>query len=273
MPWCTKCNIEYVDSISVCPNCGEVLVDNLEIIHDMEVLYIGEAEECCKLIDFLKYSHLVSPKLGEEMEDGICVLISKEEAKDAHKLSLIFFQEMDKEMGEKSSSSEPLSHSAQSNTPSSHYRKKSEKYEDLKSSAFTLLLIGTVGIVFILLNAFGILPIKFQLSNFMFYGVLSLMFFAFIVFGIFTLRNAKKIKGEVEEETIFIRQITDWFLSSYTAEFIDDHSLTKMDNLEEVKYFKRTDYIKKELMFKFPNLDDVFLEDIVDVFYQKLYEE
>ena len=81
------------------------------------------------------------------------------------------------------------------------YQDKKAKAEDYKSSAYTLLLIGVLGIVVFILMEAGVLPFQIAGSNkYITYGVMGTMFVVFIVMGVLSLRFSKKYTEEAAVE-------------------------------------------------------------------------
>lgn len=81
------------------------------------------------------------------------------------------------------------------------YQDKKAKAEDYKSSAYTLLLIGVLGIVVFILMEAGVLPFQIAGSNkYITYGVMGTMFVVFIVMGVLSLRSSKKYTEEAAVE-------------------------------------------------------------------------
>ena len=73
------------------------------------------------------------------------------------------------------------------------YQDKKAKAEDYKSSAYTLLLIGVLGIVVFILMEAGVLPFQIAGSNkYITYGVMGTMFVVLINFCLFSFHNTSK---------------------------------------------------------------------------------
>jgi hypothetical protein len=100
------------------------------------------------------------------------------------------------------------------NAPSSAYVNKNERYEDVSSSGYALLVIGIIGLAFILLEATGITSIlHFNLNTamrYIYYITMGLLFAVFIFFGIRSLQSAVVIKKRAKEEDALIAEIEEW---------------------------------------------------------------
>ena len=152
------------------------------------------------------------------------------------------------------------------------YIKKADKYEDTHSSAVTLLVIGSFGIIFMVLKIAGVLPFLSGSASLLFDLVMSAVFLFFLICGFSSQKRAKQLKGEIAEEVSTTKEITEWFLSAYTGETIDAAISLETDMAEEMKYFHRTEFIKQELNTKLTELDDSYLEDLTENLYHSLFE-
>lgn len=88
------------------------------------------------------------------------------------------------------------------------YQKLSDKYEDVKSSAYTLILVGGVGLFVMILQWINV--IKFPISSqtkWLFNSVLGGMFIIFLAAGIVSFMHAKKVKIEADIEDKLINKI------------------------------------------------------------------
>ena len=151
------------------------------------------------------------------------------------------------------------------------YTKLSDKYEDVKSSAYTLLIVGVVGGIAILLEAFGIFtfPISPQ-TKWLFYTVMGGIFIAFIISGIFSMMHAQQLKIDAGKEDETIDEIINWFRENHTKESIDSEIDT--DTQEELLYFNRAEYIKNVIMHQFETADEALIDSLIENIYTELYE-
>ena len=154
--------------------------------------------------------------------------------------------------------------------------KSSEKYEDMHSSGITLIFVGFMGIAFLICQKLGLIPFGFDdIMQWVFIIAMGALFLAFIIIGILSLRNAKKIKDNIAEEEAFDKQILNFMKEQYTGESIDHiiFSEDEQEQSEELMYFKRVEWLKNTLTKEFGEMDDSYLEHIVECIYQKLYDE
>lgn len=150
--------------------------------------------------------------------------------------------------------------------------KSSEKYEDLKSSGYTLIITSAAGFIFMVLKALDLIPLYFQgFSEYMFYIVMGAMFAAFMITGIMSLRKAGKIKGKIATEENTSNSIIEFITENYNAEKIDSEINASALPDGEI-YYKRYDYIKNIIDANFENIDEAFSEHLVEEAYQDIYE-
>ena len=158
MPFCPKCKYEFVDGIKKCNECGCDLVDNLDDI-------TNESDEEIMDNENIINAELENANLGEtyeSLEDGN-VSVDKEDEESRFMSS------------------------------AKTYQKLSDKYEDVKSSAYTLILVGGVGLFVMILQWINV--IKFPISSqtkWLFNSVLGGMFIIFLAAGIYTGRDLKR---------------------------------------------------------------------------------
>lgn len=153
----------------------------------------------------------------------------------------------------------------------SDYTRLSDKYEDVKSSAYTLLLVGIIGAITILLEGMGIFtfPISPQ-TKWLFYTVMGGIFIAFIISGVFSLMHAQQLKIDADEENKTIKEILSWFSENHTKESIDAEIDT--DIQEELLYFNRAEFIKNTIMHRFENVDEPLVDSLIESIYSEFFE-
>ena len=151
------------------------------------------------------------------------------------------------------------------------YVKKSDKYEDVRSSAFTMMIVGMLGVIFVILSLTKVINIPFtETTAWLFYTIMSAVFIAFVVAGIVSYFKAVQIKAEAEIEDKKIEEINTWAKENLTVSIID----AGLDTNEtyEILYFSRADKIKDLLMHQFEDADEGLIDLLTENIYQDLYE-
>ena len=153
------------------------------------------------------------------------------------------------------------------------YMDSAERAEDNRSSAWTLLVIGGLGMVVMILGMFGMLP--FSVSNpYMFYGIMSALFVLFIVMGFVSMKNAKIFAKKAESENTLKDTVLKWCNENLTAQKIDSHIQDIENTAEEEVCLKRYAVMKYLINHQFMNLDQGFVDRLIDnELYDQIFEE
>ncbi len=241
MPWCPKCKNEYVEGIKVCADCGTELVETLEETKEEEQ-YTEEA-----YVDSMAAeSMILAQSYGAEMAGEEAGSVVKQEP-----------------------------HS------SFVYQKSSEKAEEFQSSAYVLIGVGLLGLVGIVLINLGVLPIHLAAFNrYLINGVMGALFLLFIVMGVLSMRSSKELFVKAKKEDDLTREILNWCRENLTAKALDAEVFGATDRQEsgsalseEAKYFKRVQRMMARIHGQFLNLDEAYVEQLVDDFYQEIFPE
>ena len=145
-----------------------------------------------------------------------------------------------------------------------------QKAEDLRTSGYTLLIVGSIGAIAIILWIVGVIPIRMAVPmKYIAMSVMGLLFAVFIVCGIKALKDAKTTAGEAVRENEKSEEIINWFLGEYDKETIDAVFDSRID--DNLLYFERTDLMREKIMERFLELDETLLSDIIERLYTKLY--
>ena len=154
------------------------------------------------------------------------------------------------------------------------YQDKMAKAEDYKSSAYTLLLVGVLGIIAFILMEAGVLPFRLAgAGKYITYGVMGTMFVIFIVMGIFSIKSSQKYAQEAAVEEDLTGKIRAWAKEHITADSIKERVLFEEDTPDEVKYFKYFEGIKAAVTREFGSLNTSYLEALCEELYAEIFEK
>lgn len=154
------------------------------------------------------------------------------------------------------------------------YQNKKAKAEDFKSSAYTLFVVGVIGIIALVLLEVGVFPFKLVAPNKYFtYAVMGTMFVIFIITGIFSFKTSKKYAEEAVTEDDLTEQIKNWVLNNLTKEKISYMAAISESIPDEVKYFKYFEIIKDCIKEKFGEQDASYLEAICEELYGIIFDD
>lgn len=154
------------------------------------------------------------------------------------------------------------------------YQDKKAKAEDYKSSAYTLLLVGVLGIIAFILMETGVLPFRLAgAGKYITYGVMGAMFVIFIVMGVLSLKSSRKYTQEAAVEEDLTGKIKAWAKEHITVDSIKERVWFEEDTPDEVKYFKYFEGIKAAVTQEFGSLNASYLEALCEELYAEIFEE
>jgi uncharacterized membrane-anchored protein YhcB (DUF1043 family) len=262
MSWCPNCKMEYREGVTHCTDCKVELVSNLsESSKLVELLATEEKEAAEKFTNFLKYSNIETASLTYDEEKKVFVVsVDEDSLKEAKKLYLGFYME---EKSIKANESEETTKPKISAT----FVKKQDQYKELSSTAYTFLLFGIFGIVFVILNYLDI--INYLNGTFSFITMTGI-FIGLLFVSITTFKKANKTKNEISEENQLIDTLNNWLTQNITKELL----ITLEDNTlsDEINFFNKTEQIKHMLEENFGQLDDSLIDHMVEEFYYTIEE-
>ena len=152
------------------------------------------------------------------------------------------------------------------------YVSKESKKEETKSTAYSFLLVSVFGFIALILFATAVLPVHVaDYMKIMLCIVMGVMLLIFFVIGIVSLRQLKTLGTQAEKENDLSSEIISWFTSTYSAKDIDE----SMDEevFDQDLYFKRYEIMTRFLSKQYPDLEETFLDHLVEELYGKLFEE
>lgn len=159
------------------------------------------------------------------------------------------------------------------------YQSSEAKAENNRSSAYTLLAVGGVGFIAVLLIFFNVIPVyrNAGINRYLVCGVMGAMFVLFIVFGFVSMRDSKMLLVKAKSENSLRSEIARWCQENLDGTVIDAEILEEGESFEELseeeRYYRRTERMRAAIDDKFMNLDEAFVDDFVDGYYQEMYED
>ena len=178
MKYCPDCDMEFIDSVQTCTDCGKILVDKDKYFEGKAA---REAEEA---------------KAEEDRRREMLESMTEEE------------KEAMKEAMEEAEQQTRGRHRGAIPEPTV-YVTRAERYEDLKSSASAFWIVGAALIILAVAGWAGILPVNI---------ILKLMFTVLAAVSLFiawkTGEDAKTVKGQIKEEAEVTEQLIKWFLEN-----------------------------------------------------------
>lgn len=153
------------------------------------------------------------------------------------------------------------------------YEDNAQKADNNRSSAWVLLIVGILLLAFVMLGVMGVIHTGFT-SSYLWNGVMSAMAVLFVVSGAVSMKNARIFARRAEEENSLKSTILEWCKENLKAADIDAKLGEGSELPREMLYFKRTELIKEKLNYQFLNLNQDFLESLIDtVVYDMVFEE
>lgn len=311
MPYCPKCDMEFVEGITVCTDCGGPLYESEEAAKAAlaEDRAKKRAQELAREKAMYE-EYLNSMNAGEESADKTTGETAEPDqypydtADSAPNAGLEGDGTQDTGLegdgtqgaglegdGTQDASSEErdipteedlraleeeVRRRAQSILPPEPvgvYVDKSQQYDDLKSSASAFLLVGGALLLISILCWIGVINIPMApVSKLIFQGALTVMGVFSLIVSARSLSSAKKLAPQIAEEKAQTRITIDWFTDQYTAEDIDNAIGKKDDLTEEELSLKRFQVIQDWLVTGRDLPDQAYVDALSEEIYSKLFE-
>lgn len=281
MPWCPVCKNEYREGYTHCNDCDVDLVDSLE--EGPRALIAGAEYDMNRMAELLQSKDVECFVRPGQRKDEFELYVTEEHAERATAYLQSYVQAMmqqqEKERRAAMGMDVDAEDGADTETPEEQqtperaalYEDKNNKAEDAKSSAVALLLVGGLGLVFIVLLMLDYLPIHlFGLGKYLVSGIMAAMFLAFIAMGFSSIKTYKKYLGIAEEEQKNIEQIMELLAQHMSKEVIDTKLAGEPEEMPQI-YYSRLAVIKEFLEAHYGGLEPALLEKLADDWYEELY--
>ncbi|TCK97740.1 putative membrane protein DUF2207 [Natranaerovirga hydrolytica] len=274
MPWCPECKMEYEEGVEKCADCQINLVEDLndDSLYWVDLLESEDKNNLEEIKSFLEYSKINAINIIKNEERNVFVLqVKEDESEEASKFASVFLYNKKMEKREEETQEQIEDESTkEGNGQEDVFEDKNKKLEDIKSTAFSFITVGIIGLIFVVLVMLEYININMDPTfRQIFLPLLLVIMFVFIGIGLSSFIKIKQAKEEVDVYNQKVNAIKQYIKEHYTKEHIDDHC--ELDDNEEMNYFKRTEYIKKGIRDHFDDVEESMMDAIVDEIYEDIY--
>ena len=241
MPYCPKCDMEFVEGITKCSDCGGPLFESKEAAEEMYKRAQAQYNEQMKK----QYEMMMAEQMKQEA-------LAKEAAAKAAEGKV-----------------------AQPRRASSGtFVDKGQKYEDMASSASAFLIVGVVTTAALILSITGLINLPFYgVMKLIIYGMLAFMAIGSFVVAVSSKKSAAVLKTEISSEKDQTKEIIEWFVESYTPDDIDRRILFTESGLSpEEMSLRRFEWIQELLIIGKDLPDQAYVDMLCDEIYSRLFE-
>lgn len=157
----------------------------------------------------------------------------------------------------------------------SNFMDSAERAEENRSSAWTLTLVGGIGLIVIILNLLNVIHLPFSgFNKYMVSGLMGALFIIFIIAGIISVKKTKTYSKAANVEKDNKSKIIEWCKENDIANQIDMAIENQFPDLPvEELYFRRYEGLKFYVFKNFESMSLPFLEHVIDEIYDSLFED
>lgn len=147
---------------------------------------------------------------------------------------------------------------------SSRYVKKEDAYKDMKFTGWSFIIVGLIGLVYLLLCRVNVIPIDYHIVVFC---ILVAMFIAFFISGISSVVKSAKIKRDIPEEEIMTEEINKWLFENVTEDIISEWKDEDVSDAEnDINVMSR---IRYALIRQYPEQNTAFLDMLAEEYFRE----
>jgi len=280
MPYCPKCDMEFIDGITKCSDCGGPLVESEEVAKAIQKNEQLKRERARMNGQRPQPARKPQGAPGTSKPQGAPVRpqaqpvpqntpVKAPEVQTAPQTAPIAMT-----AEEAAAKAEALQTAARKAAQPTHlYVDKAQKYEDLKSSASAFLIVGGAMLVVSILCWLGIINLPLSgPSKIIIQGALTAMGLFSMVVYIKSVKDAKELAPEIDAEKNKTKEIVDWFLETFTADSIDSRIIQPESlSIEEISLV-RFQAIQYYLVTEKKLTDPAYIDLLCEEIYTRLFE-
>lgn len=146
------------------------------------------------------------------------------------------------------------------------YTSAREKQSENRSSAWTFLIVGGVGLVVITLALLGV--VKLPLNTFSL-AVMEVIFVIFLIIAAQSFRKVMRLMDDITREDTLDEKVQTWMRENLAKEeLLAD---VDADTTEELQYFMVSEEICRRLMLQFLEIEDAYADELTENYYNELF--
>lgn len=256
MPYCPKCDMEFIDGITKCTDCGGLLLESKEVADAMK-------------------KHAKEKEMAKQRAqyEAMQAAMAQQQAAMAKQQEMFMKQRAEAaERGEAAPAPAPMPRRRQQSSRT--YVNKAQKYEDLKSSAAAFYLVGGVLTAACILLWTGIVNLPmFGFGKYLTQGVLTVMGVGMLIIAVKTTQSLKEFTGELNDDQKETKEIVEWFAKTFSPVKIDQVIIRDFGELEPEDLSLKRFYVIHDLLITNKDLpDESYVDMLCEEIYNKLYE-
>lgn len=265
MPYCPKCDMEFIEGITTCTDCGGPLFESKEAADKMKKQSLQKQEELLKK----QYEQMMAAQAEAEQQ-------AQMQAQAQMQLTEEQLASLTPEQAKQLASVQKLAmeKAKRATTPSKEYVNMEQKYEDLKSTVTAFLIVGAIASAILVLSLTGVLNLPFSgIMKYIVTGMLLFMAAGSFAIAFTSKKSAAKIKGQISDEENQTKEIVEWFVGKYTAQNIDRVIYKHMSDLTAEELSLQRFEIIQDLLITNKDLpDQSYVDALCDMIYNRLFE-
>lgn len=266
MPYCPKCDMEFVEGVTVCSDCKGPLLSSPEEAKALQKEAEQKALEEARNFFGEYFSDEKTSNEGLPEDTSVTEILQKDDKTEEITAENHVPEDVLAIMNGTTKLRRP---------PSSVYVKKSERYQDMKSSASAFLLIGCTALLLSILIFTGIIPLA-GMNQLSFGGILAVMGIGCLVVCIKTKKEAAGIRVQADEENQKTQELIQCFLKKHSARELDEQLAAEQgrdsDCTPEERSLKRFSLIQDYLAVEHDLPDPAYIDALSEEIYNRMFE-